>query len=152
MQDEKETKHSLVILALEHLDQLRHDVLDEILRVLRRRPLGALLADVKERADDLQQAVDGALADTLVVVIAELRELHSALLDVGQEVLPDGREDAAERVRRDLLLDADRAVHVEQLVDVHAVVVVDVHVRVVRHVDRARGREPGRELRRDLWV
>ena len=61
-------------------------------------------------------------------------ELDRALLDVRQEVLARRGEDRADRVRRDLLLDADGAVDVENLVEVD-VNSFDVNFPIVLDLD-----------------
>ena len=61
-------------------------------------------------------------------------ELDRALLDERQEVALGVREDDADRVRRDLLLDADGAVDVENLVEVD-VNSFDVNFPIVLDLD-----------------
>ena len=111
-------------------------MLDEVLDVLveghndrlARLPLGRVL-DVVEGADDLEERLGRCLANAVVVVRELGDELDCALLDKRQEVHASGGEDTADGVRSDLLLDADRAVDVEQLVD------VDVEVFAVEAVN-----------------
>ena len=62
-----------------------------------------------------------------------------------------GGKDHANSIGSDLLLDADRAVDVEELVNVDAVVVLYVDV-IVGNRDRARRREAGRKARGDVRV
>ena len=66
-------------------------------------------------------------------------ELDRALLDERQEVALGVREDDADGVRRDLLLDADGAVDVEDLVEVD-VNSFDVKFPIVLNLDSGGGR------------
>ena len=110
------------------------------------------VAQFVERADNLEQRVRRALADTVVVVGELTNEFERRFLDIWQEVLARGREHGTDSVRRDLLLDADRAVHVEELVDVEVVVVLHIDVRIVVDVDCARRGETRSEVRGDIRI
>ena len=77
-------------------------------------------------------------------------QLERALLDVGQEVVARRGEDRADGVRGDLLLDADGAVDIEELVDVKRILVL--YVDLVGDRDRARGSETGGKVGSDVRV
>lgn len=128
--------YSLVVLSLVHLEHRREHVLDEILDLLVERDLHDLaglpiggVADLVERAYDLEQGLGRGFADAVVVVRQLRDELDRALLNERQEVGSRGGEEPTNRVRGNLFLNADRAVDVEQLVD------VDIDVLAVEAVD-----------------
>ena len=111
-------------------------------------PLGGL-AEIVERADDLEEGVSRALTDALVEVGQEVDKLERALLDIREEVLPCGCEDCADRVCRDFLLDVHTRAHVEDGVYIRLTINIDL---IVRHVDGARRREASRKAGGDLGV
>ena len=91
-------------------------------------------AQVIEGTDDLQKTVSSTLPDTIVVVRQLSDELHGALLDIRKEVVTSVGADGTDGVASNLLLDADGAVDVENLVEVD-VNSFDVNFSIVLDLD-----------------
>jgi hypothetical protein len=96
--------------------------------------------------DEGEEGTDGALSDTLVVVVQKLNENLNSLLDVRHEGLLGSLEQLSDSVGGDLLLDGDSAVDVGEhlLVKVEISLVLDV-LLVVRTSGR-RARTSGKGL------
>lgn len=109
-----------------------------------RLPLG-LVAEVIEGPHNLQERFHRRLADTFVVVWEQVYQLQCALLNVGEEMFPGSREDRANGIGGNLLLNGDGAVDVKQLVHIK---ICELYFSVAIRVDNRDGilrRRPGRE-------
>lgn len=116
-------------------DELLNTGLEGMSDVLAGLPL-RWVAEFIERTDGLQKRIGSRLADTVIVVGELADKLNRALLDVRQEVLTSGVEDAADGVGSNLLLNADGAVDIEHLVNVNVDVLA---VTIVDHRDGSGG-------------
>lgn len=110
------------------------------------------VTEVIETANDLKKRVGCALANAIIVVRQEADEVERALFNIWQEMRLGSRKDNTNRIRCDLLLDADRAVHIQQLLEIQIVIVVNVDMRVVRYVDCIRRGEARCKVRGSFGV
>ena len=134
-------ENSLVVLRLVHLDQWGENVVDQFLHpridIVNIGNTGGPLsstAQIIEGTDDLQKTVSSTLPDTIVVVRQLSDELHGALLDIRKEVVTSVGADGTDGVASNLLLNADGAVDVENLVEVD-VNSFDVNFPIVLDLD-----------------
>lgn len=110
------------------------------------------VAQVVQRPDNLEQGLHRGLPDSVIVVREQADELDRALLDVGKEMAASRAEERAHRVSSDLLFNADRAVHVKQLVEVHVLLYLNVAVLAVDDRDRVRRRGARGEVSEGLGI